>query len=174
MISLMLCILFQAQIIFSLAVLMLTTVHDGSKEFVCTYYMMIIFALVFVWGTIISVNSFEGVQIGFSGSLTFLTIFTIANTWNLKPCTTKMYPIETLVMAIGITASVAIILTEFAFDTEWDLTRKGQELFWCLFVLMMSLIIFACTNRDTIVYLFLLSLCLLLLFLYLICTYFPS
>lgn len=189
--------------LFSFGLLMLTTFHNGSRELICTHYLIIIFALVFVSVTILMLTNnvhccrinrfvraftrevpirtvpivedpFGEEPTGCYASLPFIWVLTIANTWSLRPCTTTMYSLNTSMTAIEITAFIAIIMTIFAFKMDWDLTRKGLTLFGCLFVLMVSFIIFACTNRDNIVYLFLTSLCLFLLAIYLMCTYFPA
>lgn len=158
---------------------MLVTFHYGSKQLICEpeHYVTIIFFVCFICVLIYAlVYSEDEIRIEFEaiGSIIFLSIFTIGNVWSLEPCVTTMYPLKTLILAIGLTICLTIILTEvaFKFKYRWDLTVKEKVLGLSLFVLIVCFIVTSLADGDVFVCFCLQSLCFLMFCLYLISKYF--
>lgn len=167
---------FQMQLLLSIGFLMLMEFDSGSKQFFCQYYIILIFGFLFIFGLIVSILNCCGDDEGehrvptCPTCLLVFPIITILNICLLSPCTTSMYPLKTLLLAIGITICTAIILTILSF-TKLDLRTKEESLTWSLAVLALSFIIYSFTIEDLVVWYILLSLCCFLCFLYLMCTY---
>lgn len=161
------------QLLLSIGFLMLMEFVGGSKQFFCQHFIILIFGSFFIFGLILSILNCCGDEEGDHRVPTCLLIFpiiTILNICLLSPCTTTMYPLKTLLLAIGITICTAIILTILSF-TKLDLRTKEESLTWSLVVLILSFIIYSFTIGDLVVWYILLSLCCFLCFLYLMCTY---
>lgn len=164
---------FQMQLLLSIGFLMLMEFVSGSKQFFCEHFIILIFGFLFIFGLILSILNCCGDEDGdhrVPTSLIFFPIITILNICLISPCTTSLYPLNTLLLAIGITICTAIILTILSF-TKLDLRTKEESLNWSLIALILSFIIYSFTIRDLVVWYILLSLCCFLCFVYLMCTY---
>jgi protein lifeguard len=122
------------QLLVTLAFVFLIAYEDSTRLFVRNNVVLLIVALIVVFGSLIAMVCCENVRRTSPTNFIMLTIFTVGETYLIGASTMKFAPGDVL-LAIGITTAVVVGLTAFAFQTKWDFTMLGGVLFVAVILL---------------------------------------
>lgn len=123
------------QLLVTLSFIALVFYHAPTRQYIAEHPMIFILALVAFLVSMCGLACCGDVRRKAPMNYILLAVFTLAESF-LLAITASRYRSEEVIIAVGITAAVALGLTLFAFQTKYDFTMMGGALFVGVLILM--------------------------------------
>lgn len=123
------------QLLVTLAFITLIFYHKPTQVYIAAHPFLFILAIIAFLISMITLACCGEVRRKAPMNYVLLGVFTVAESFLLS-MTACRYNSEEVVIAVGITAAVALGLTLFAMQTKWDFTMMGGGLFVAVLILM--------------------------------------